>query len=160
MSSAMAALGVSLGPQTLETLIEEVGHLLSVARDLELSTARRVVHWVLAMIKSHYQGLDRMALSGGWAPGISDNQCDELEVDYTAFTREMADAALKDLELLPQNESEAPWGSGTLELNMPQTFCNNLNTLTGYRVARLFIWHYLSIASEHPRTTAAMRSRT
>jgi hypothetical protein len=54
MSSAMAALGVSLGPQTLETLIEEVGHLLSVARDLELSTARRVVHWVLAMIKSHY----------------------------------------------------------------------------------------------------------
>jgi hypothetical protein len=49
-----------------------------------------------------------MALSGGWAPGISDDQCDELEVDYTAFTREMADAALKDLELLPQNESEAP----------------------------------------------------
>jgi hypothetical protein len=49
-----------------------------------------------------------MVLSGGWAPGISDDQCDELEVDCAAFAREMADAALKDLELLPQNESEAP----------------------------------------------------
>jgi hypothetical protein len=29
-------------------------------------------------------------------------------MDCTTFTREMADAALKDLELLPQNESEAP----------------------------------------------------
>jgi hypothetical protein len=59
------------------------------------------------MIESHYQGLDRMALSGGWAPGVSYDQCDELEVDCTAFAREMADAVLKDLELLPQNESEA-----------------------------------------------------
>jgi hypothetical protein len=33
------------------------------------------------MIESHNQGLDRMALNGGWAPGISDDQCDELEVD-------------------------------------------------------------------------------
>jgi hypothetical protein len=49
-----------------------------------------------------------MALSGGWAPGISDDQCDELEVDCAAFACVMADAALKDLELLPQNESEAP----------------------------------------------------
>jgi hypothetical protein len=47
-------------------------------------------------------------LSGGWAPGISDDQCDELETDFTAFAREMADATLKDLELLPQDESEAP----------------------------------------------------
>jgi hypothetical protein len=31
-----------------------------------------------------------------------------LEEDYTAFAREMAAAALKDLELLPQDESEAP----------------------------------------------------
>jgi hypothetical protein len=60
------------------------------------------------MIESHYQGLDRMALSGGWAPGISDNQCDELEVDCAAFACEMADAALKDLELLPQDELKAP----------------------------------------------------
>jgi hypothetical protein len=60
------------------------------------------------MIESHYQGLDRMALSGGWAPGISDDQCDELEVDCAAFAREMADAALKDLGLLPQNELEVP----------------------------------------------------
>jgi hypothetical protein len=107
MSSAMAALGVSLGPRTPETLIEEVGRLPGV-RELELSTTRRVVHRVLAMIELHYQGLDRTALSGGWAPSVSDDQCDELEVDCAAFTREMADAALKDLELLPQNESEAP----------------------------------------------------
>jgi hypothetical protein len=52
--------------------------------------------------------MDRMALNGGWAPGISDDQCDELEVDCAAFAREMADATLKDLELLPKNESEAP----------------------------------------------------
>jgi hypothetical protein len=31
-----------------------------------------------------------------------------LEEDYAAFAREMADAALKDLELLPQDELEAP----------------------------------------------------
>jgi hypothetical protein len=30
------------------------------------------------MFELHYQGLARMALSGGWAPGISDEQCDEL----------------------------------------------------------------------------------
>jgi hypothetical protein len=48
-----------------QTLIEEVGRLPSVVRELELSTARRAVHWVLTMIESHYQGLDRMALSGG-----------------------------------------------------------------------------------------------
>jgi hypothetical protein len=108
MSSAMAALGVSLGPRTPETLIEDAGRLTGVVRELELSTARRAVHRVLAMIDLHYQGLDRTALSGGWAPGVSDDQCDELEVDCAAFTREMANAALKDLELLPQNGSEAP----------------------------------------------------
>jgi hypothetical protein len=56
----------------------------------------------------NYKGLDRMALSGGWAPGASDEQCDELEEDCAAFAREMADAALKDPELLPQDELEAP----------------------------------------------------
>jgi hypothetical protein len=50
----MAALGVSLGPRTLEMLIEEVGRLPSVVRELELSTARRAVHRVLAMIESQY----------------------------------------------------------------------------------------------------------
>jgi hypothetical protein len=60
------------------------------------------------MIESHYQALDRTVLSGGWAPGISDDQCDELEADCAAFARELADATLKDLELLPQDESEAP----------------------------------------------------
>jgi hypothetical protein len=44
MSLAMAAFGVSLGPRTPETLIEEVGHLPSMVRELELSTARRAVH--------------------------------------------------------------------------------------------------------------------
>jgi hypothetical protein len=53
MSSAMVALGVSLGPQMPETLIEEVGRLPGVVRELELSTARRAVHRVLAMIESH-----------------------------------------------------------------------------------------------------------
>jgi hypothetical protein len=65
-------LGVSLGLVTPETLIEEVGRLLGMVRELELATARRAVHRVLAMFESHYQGLDRMALSGSWAPGISD----------------------------------------------------------------------------------------
>jgi hypothetical protein len=72
MSSAMAALGVPLGPRTPETPIEEVERLPGVVRELELSTARRAVHRVLAMFESHYQGLDRMALSCGWAPSASD----------------------------------------------------------------------------------------
>jgi hypothetical protein len=108
MSSAMAVLGVSLGLRTPETLIEEVGRLPSKVWELELSTARRAVHRVLAMIESHYQGPDRTVLSGGWALSVSDDQCDELETDCATFAREMVDAALKDLELLPQNESEAP----------------------------------------------------
>jgi hypothetical protein len=112
MSSVMATLGVSLGPQTPETLIEEVGRLPSMVRDLELSTACRVVHRIIAMFESHYQGHDRTTLSGGWAPGASADQRDELEEDCAAFSREMADAALKDLDLLPQNELEVlrvPW---------------------------------------------------
>jgi hypothetical protein len=108
LSSAMVALGVSLGPRTPEVLIEEVGRLPDMVRELELSATRRAVHRILTMIESHYQGLDRTALSGGWAPGISDDQCDELETDCAAFAREMADTMLKDLELLPQDESEAP----------------------------------------------------
>jgi hypothetical protein len=108
MSSDMAGLGVSLGPMMPETLIEEVGRLPSMVRELELSTVRRVVHRVLAMFESHYQGLDRTMLSGGWAPGISDDQCDELDQDCATFACDMADAALKDLELLPQDEPEDP----------------------------------------------------
>jgi hypothetical protein len=53
MSSAMVGLGVSLGPRTPETLIEEVGRLPGVVRELVLSTARRAVHRVLAMFGSH-----------------------------------------------------------------------------------------------------------
>jgi hypothetical protein len=113
LRSAMVALDVSFGPRTPETLIEEVGHLPGVVRELELSTAHRAVHRILTMIESHYQGLDHTALSGGWAPGISDDQCDELEADCAAFAREIADATMKDLELLPQDKSEAPGVPGT-----------------------------------------------
>jgi hypothetical protein len=108
MSAAMAGLDMLLGLRTPETVIEEVGRLPGVVRELELSTAHCTMHWVLAMFESQYQGLDRMALSGDWAPGVSDEQCDELEEDCAAFAREMADAALKNLELLPQDRSEAP----------------------------------------------------
>jgi hypothetical protein len=75
---------------------------------LELSTTHCAVHRVLTMFESHYQGLDRTTLNGGWAPGISDDQCDELEEGCAAFARDMADATLKALELLPQDESGAP----------------------------------------------------
>jgi hypothetical protein len=54
-------------------LIEEVGRLPGVVRELELSTARRVVHQGLTIFESHCQGLDHMALSGGWALGISND---------------------------------------------------------------------------------------
>jgi hypothetical protein len=60
------------------------------------------------MFEFHYQGLDHMALSGGWVPGIFDEQCNELEEDCAPFACDMADAALKDLEMLPQDASEDP----------------------------------------------------
>jgi hypothetical protein len=68
----MVGLGVSLRPVMPETLVEEVGHLPDMFRELELATARRVVQQVLTMFESHYQGLGRMALSGSWPPDISD----------------------------------------------------------------------------------------
>jgi hypothetical protein len=110
--TAMVGLGVTLGPMMPETLIGEVRRLPGVVRDLELSTARQEVHRVLAMFESHYQGLNRMALSGVWALGISNEQCDELEEDCAPFARDMTDAALKDLELLPQDASEDPEAPG------------------------------------------------
>jgi hypothetical protein len=108
ISTAMTRLGVSLGSVAPEALVEEVGRLLDVVRELELATARRAVHQVLAMFESHYQGLDSMVLSGDWAPGISDAQCGELEEDCASFAHDMADATLKDLELLPQDAPEDP----------------------------------------------------
>jgi hypothetical protein len=108
ISTAMAGLGVSLGSVTLEVLVEEVRRLPGVVRELELATVRQVVHRVITMFKLHYHRLDRMALSGGWAPSISDAQCVELEKDCATFARNMADAALKDLELLPQDAPEDP----------------------------------------------------
>jgi hypothetical protein len=68
LSSAMVTLGVLLGLRMPEAFIEEVGCLPDMVRELELSTTRRTVHRVLAMIESHYQGLDRTVLSGGWTP--------------------------------------------------------------------------------------------
>jgi hypothetical protein len=61
----MTGLGVSLGSVASEALAEEVGRLPDVVRELELATAQRAVHQVLAMFESHYQALDRMALSNG-----------------------------------------------------------------------------------------------
>jgi hypothetical protein len=90
INMAMAGLGVSLGPATPEMLVEEVWRFPGVVRELELVTAWRAVHRVLAMFESHYQGLDRMAMSGDWAPGISDAQCDELEEDCASFAHDMA----------------------------------------------------------------------
>jgi hypothetical protein len=72
ISTSMAEIGMSLGPVMPEMLVEEVWRLPGVVPEFELATARRAVHRVLAMFESHYQGLDRMALSGGWAPSISD----------------------------------------------------------------------------------------
>jgi hypothetical protein len=112
LGPVMAGFGVSLGPVMPEMLVGEAGRLLDVVRKLEQVTSRRAVHRVLAMFESHYQGLDRMALSDGWAPGVSDAQCDELEEDCASFACDMADTALKDLELLPQ---DAPEDSGALE---------------------------------------------
>jgi hypothetical protein len=40
----MVGHGVSLGPVTPETLVEEVGRLPDVVQELELATARRAVH--------------------------------------------------------------------------------------------------------------------
>jgi hypothetical protein len=85
-----------------EMLVKEVGHLLEVVKERKLSIARKVVHLVLAMFDSHYHGLDRTALSGGWAPGSSDDHCDQLKEDCAAFTRAMADVAMRDLNLIPQ----------------------------------------------------------
>jgi hypothetical protein len=80
----MAGLGVSLGSVLPDTLVEEVGHLPDVIGELELSTARRTVHRVLVTFESHCQRLDHMTLSGGWAPGTSDMQCDELKATTPA----------------------------------------------------------------------------
>jgi hypothetical protein len=88
IGTVMAGLGVLLMLVFPDTLIKEVGRLPGVIWELELLTARRTVHRVLAMFESHYQRLDRMALSGSWAPGISDTQCDELEEDCTSFARD------------------------------------------------------------------------
>jgi hypothetical protein len=63
LSSAMVALGVSFGPRTPETLIEEVGRLAGVVRELELSTSRRGAldpcHDRVALPEAGPQGAER-----------------------------------------------------------------------------------------------------
>jgi hypothetical protein len=43
--------GAFFGSMLPEALLEEVGRLPEVIRERELSTARRAVHWVLAMFE-------------------------------------------------------------------------------------------------------------
>jgi hypothetical protein len=59
------------------------------------------------MFESHYQQMDRIALSGGWAR-VSPTTYVTNWRKTAAFAHNMADAALKDLELLPQDEPEDP----------------------------------------------------
>ena len=72
-------------------------------KEKELSTSRQVVHQVLSMFSSHYQGLDFKALSGGWTPGYSSEELDKIEEDCTAPARAMVDTVMKDLELIPKD---------------------------------------------------------
>jgi hypothetical protein len=44
VDTAMAGLGVLLGPVMPKALVDEVGRLPDVVRELELATARRAVH--------------------------------------------------------------------------------------------------------------------
>lgn len=59
------------------------------------------MHRVLNLFDSHYQGLNRTTLSGGWAAGSFDDYCNQLEEDCASFARAMADVTLKDLDLIP-----------------------------------------------------------
>jgi hypothetical protein len=87
-------------PQALADL---VAFLPATVKERELAMARKVVHRVLAMLDSHYKGLDRKALRGGWAPGYSDDEYDKLEEDCAVFARGMADAAMNDPDLFPKD---------------------------------------------------------
>jgi hypothetical protein len=106
LSQVLTKLGVSVRLMLPETLLKEVERLPEVVKERELSTARRVVHRVLALFDSHYQGLDCMALSGSWAPGSSDEHCDQLEEDCASFACDMVDATMKDLDLIPRDTPE------------------------------------------------------
>jgi hypothetical protein len=77
----LSGLGVAIGLMLPDMLVKLVERLLELIKERELSTAQKVVLWVLTMFNSYYQGLDRMALSGGWAPGSSNDHCDRLEED-------------------------------------------------------------------------------
>jgi hypothetical protein len=161
ISMVMAGLDVSLGPVLPEMLVAKVRRLPDVIRELELSAAQRVVHRVLAMLESHYQGLDRMELSGGRAPGISDTQCNELERDCTSFTRDMANATLKDLELLPHNTPEdpvSPEPSNKLYHFLFHVMIRTDHNITNHIVENLFELHYNSTVPKRPRMTVVTRS--
>jgi hypothetical protein len=54
IDAVMTGLGMPLRPVLPDTLVEEVGHLPGVIRELELLTARREVHRALAVFDSQY----------------------------------------------------------------------------------------------------------
>jgi hypothetical protein len=58
------------------------------------------------MLNSHYQGLDLQELSGGWAPGYSNEELDKIEEDCATFAQAMTDAMMKDLDLIPRDTPE------------------------------------------------------
>jgi hypothetical protein len=80
----MTGLSVSLGPVLPDRLVEEVWCLMGVIREIELSTAQRAVHQVLAM----FEWLGPRHLQHGMR---------RAREDCASFTRDMADAALKGL---------------------------------------------------------------
>jgi hypothetical protein len=96
IGGVLSELGIPVGPILPDALLKLVERLPKVIKEREISTTRRVVHRVLSMFNSHYQGLDRMVLSGGWAPSCSDKHCDQLDEEGCAsFARDMDDTAMK-----------------------------------------------------------------
>ena len=51
------------------------------------------------MFLSHYANMERVPLSGGWAPGYADAEYDEIEAGSAEFADVVAAAAMKDLGL-------------------------------------------------------------
>jgi hypothetical protein len=128
VGTALSGFSTLGGPTLAERLLQEVRRLSEMIKERELSTARRVVLWVLTMFDSHYQGLDRMALSGGWSPGVSDATAINLRKICASFARAMAYAAMKDLDLLPRDELEDP-ESSRLHLRCIISGCKDLRTI-------------------------------
>ena len=69
------------------------------SREQARETARSIVRRVVAMILSHYPGLERVPMSGGWASGNEDDEYDELEAKEAGFTDTLAALAMAELGL-------------------------------------------------------------